>query len=65
LEVGGQLTDTFRDNSWIDPIFRKSRSTKEDENDDHSLSFHTEAVGGHAIQVIYYPPEYKEIRRGA
>jgi hypothetical protein len=28
------------------------------EHRDHSLSFHTEGVGGHAIQVIYYPPEY-------
>ena len=29
------------------------------EHRDHSFSFHTEGVGGHAIQVIYYPPEYK------
>jgi hypothetical protein len=29
------------------------------EHRDHSFSFHTEGIGGHAIQVIYYPPEHK------
>jgi hypothetical protein len=35
---------------------REHRTVRE--HRDHSLSFHTEGVGGHAIQVIYYPPEY-------
>ena len=25
---------------------------------DHSLSFYTKGVGGRAVEVIYYPPEY-------
>ena len=26
---------------------------------DHSLSFYTKGVAGRAVEVIYYPPEYK------
>jgi hypothetical protein len=25
---------------------------------DHSISFYTKGIGGRAIEVIYYPPEY-------
>jgi hypothetical protein len=29
------------------------------EHRDHSLSFYTRGIGGRALEVIYYPPEYK------
>jgi hypothetical protein len=28
------------------------------EHRDRSISFYTRGVGGHAVEVIYYPPEY-------
>src|SRR2546423_567154 len=28
------------------------------EHRDRSVSFYTRGVGGHAVEVIYYPPEY-------
>ena len=28
------------------------------EHRDHSVSFYTRGVGGRAVEVIYYPPEY-------
>ena len=28
------------------------------EHRDRSVSFYTKGVGGHAVEVIYYPPEY-------
>jgi hypothetical protein len=36
---------------------RESRPVKE--HRDRSLSFYTKGVGGRAVEVIYYPPEYK------
>lgn len=37
---------------------RESRPVKE--HRDRSLSFYTKGVGGRAVEVIYYPPEYKK-----
>jgi hypothetical protein len=37
---------------------RENRPVKE--HRDHSLSFYTRGVGGNAIEVIYYPPEYRK-----
>jgi hypothetical protein len=36
---------------------RERRPVKE--HRDRSLSFYTKGVGGRAVEVIYYPPEYK------
>jgi hypothetical protein len=36
---------------------RENRPVKE--HRDRSLSFYTKGVGGRAVEVIYYPPEYK------
>jgi hypothetical protein len=36
---------------------REGRPVKE--HRDRSLSFYTNGVGGRAVEVIYYPPEYK------
>ncbi len=35
---------------------RERRPIKE--HRDRSVSFYTKGIGGHAIEVIYYPPEY-------
>jgi hypothetical protein len=35
---------------------REGRPLKE--HRDRSVSFYTKGVGGHAVEVIYYPPEY-------
>jgi hypothetical protein len=35
---------------------REGRPIKE--HRDHSVSFYTKGVSGHAVEVIYYPPEY-------
>lgn len=35
---------------------REGRPVKE--HRDRSVSFYTRGVGGHAVEVIYYPPEY-------
>ena len=37
---------------------REGRPIKE--HRDRSLSFYTNGVGGRAVEVIYYPPEYKQ-----
>lgn len=37
---------------------RERRPIKE--HRDRSLSFYTRGVGGRALEVIYYPPEYKK-----
>ena len=37
---------------------RERRPVKE--HRDRSLSFYTKGVGGRAVEVIYYPPEYKK-----
>ena len=37
---------------------REGRPVKE--HRDRSLSFYTTGVGGRAVEVIYYPPEYKQ-----
>jgi len=37
---------------------REGRPIKE--HRDHSLSFYTQGVGGRAVEVIYYPPDYKQ-----
>ena len=37
---------------------REGRPIKE--HRDRSLSFYTRGVGGRAVEVIYYPPEYKQ-----
>ena len=37
---------------------RERRPVKE--HRDRSLSFYTKGVGGRALEVIYYPPEYKK-----
>ena len=37
---------------------RENRPVKE--HRDRSLSFYTKGVGGRAVEVIYYPPEYKK-----
>ncbi|HVF57363.1 MAG TPA: hypothetical protein VM934_14510 [Pyrinomonadaceae bacterium] len=37
---------------------RENRPVKE--HRDRSLSFYTRGVGGRALEVIYYPPEYHE-----
>ena len=36
---------------------REGRPVKE--HRDRSVSFYTKGVGGRAVEVIYYPPEYK------
>ncbi len=36
---------------------REGRPVKE--HRDRSLSFYTKGVGGRAVEVIYYPPDYK------
>ena len=36
---------------------RENRPVKE--HRDRSLSFYTRGVGGNAVEVIYYPPEYR------
>ena len=36
---------------------RENRPVKE--HRDRSVSFYTKGVGGSAVEVIYYPPEYK------
>jgi hypothetical protein len=36
---------------------REGRTVKE--HRDRSVSFYTKGVGGRAVEVIYYPPEYK------
>ena len=36
---------------------REGRPIKE--HRDRSLSFYTDGVGGRAVEVIYYPPDYK------
>jgi hypothetical protein len=40
---------------------RENRPVKE--HRDRSLSFYTKGVGGRAVEVIYYPPEYKNEER--
>jgi len=40
-----------------DAARREGRPVKE--HRDRSLSFYTKGVGGRAVEVIYYPPEYK------
>lgn len=35
---------------------REGRPVKE--HRDRSVSFYTKGVGGHAVEVIYYPPDY-------
>jgi hypothetical protein len=35
---------------------REGRPVKE--HRDRSVSFYTKGIGGHAVEVIYYPPEY-------
>ena len=35
---------------------REGRPVKE--HRDRSISFYTKGIGGHAVEVIYYPPEY-------
>lgn len=35
---------------------REGRPLKE--HRDRSVSFYTKGIGGHAVEVIYYPPEY-------
>jgi hypothetical protein len=37
---------------------REGRPVKE--HRDRSVSFYTKGVGGRAVEVIYYPPEYKK-----
>lgn len=37
---------------------REGRTLKE--HRDRSVSFYTKGVGGNAVEVIYYPPEYKQ-----
>jgi hypothetical protein len=37
---------------------REGRPVKE--HRDRSVSFYTKGVGGNAVEVIYYPPDYKE-----
>ena len=37
---------------------REGRPVKE--HRDRSLSFYTKGVGGRAVEVIYYPPEYRQ-----
>ena len=37
---------------------REGRPVKE--HRDRSLSFYTNGVGAHAVEVIYYPPDYKK-----
>ena len=37
---------------------RENRPVKE--HRDHSVSFYTKGVGASAVEVIYYPPEYKK-----
>jgi hypothetical protein len=37
---------------------REGRPVKE--HRDRTVSFYTRGVGGHAVEVIYYPPEYKK-----
>jgi hypothetical protein len=37
---------------------REGRPIKE--HRDRSLSFYTNGAGGHAVEVIYYPPDYKQ-----
>ena len=37
---------------------REGRPIKE--HRDRSLSFYTRGIGGRALEVIYYPPEYKK-----
>ena len=37
---------------------REGRPVKE--HRDRSVSFYTKGVGGNAVEVIYYPPEYKQ-----
>ena len=39
-----------------DAAAREGRPVKE--HRDRSVSFYTKGVGGHAVEVIYYPPEY-------
>lgn len=39
-----------------DAAEREGRPVKE--HRDRSISFYTKGVGGHAVEVIYYPPEY-------
>ena len=36
---------------------REGRPVKE--HRDRSVSFYTKGVGGNAVEIIYYPPEYK------
>ena len=38
---------------------RENRPVKE--HRDRSLSFYTRGVGGRALEVIYYPPEFKAV----
>jgi hypothetical protein len=42
-----------------DAARRERRPVKE--HRDRSLSFYTKGVGGRAVEVIYYPPEYKAV----
>lgn len=37
---------------------RENRPIKE--HRDRSLSFYTKGIGGRALEIIYYPPEYKQ-----
>jgi hypothetical protein len=37
---------------------REGRPVKE--HRDRSVSFYTKGVGGNAVEIIYYPPEYKQ-----
>jgi hypothetical protein len=37
---------------------RENRPIKE--HRDHTLSFYTKGIGGRAVEVIYYPPEFYE-----
>jgi hypothetical protein len=39
------------------PTRREGRPVKE--HRDRSVSFYTKGVGGRAVEVIYYPPDYK------
>ena len=41
---------------------REGRPVKE--HRDRSVSFYTKGVSGHAVEVIYYPPEYGQDKAG-
>jgi hypothetical protein len=41
---------------------REGRPVKQ--HRDHSVSFYTRGVGGHAVELIYYPPDYTGYQAG-